>query len=157
MCVCDSERERERERESGRSREAIRPKLKTSLYLESCSWDAIPKQPTDTASDDTSCRLKLKCSEMLMWLFPQIFLGLTTFSQPVNLQGANWDWCIETSTWHLLMSVILSIIVLYFHDWTIAQRSGTPTRNATKWNWRMSEYLQVELSQSPPTQLYLID
>ena len=86
--------------------------------------------------------------------------GLTTFSQPVKLQGTNWDWYIETSTWHLLMSVILSIIVLFFHDWTIAQWSEIPTRSATKWNWRMSKNLQVELSQnngSPPTQIYLLD
>ena len=32
---------------------SIRPELKTSLYLERCSWNATPKQPTDTTSDDT--------------------------------------------------------------------------------------------------------
>ena len=32
-------------RESGRSQEAIRPELKTSLYLESCSWDATSNSP----------------------------------------------------------------------------------------------------------------
>ena len=31
--------------ETGRSPEAIRPELKVSLYLESCSRDATPKSP----------------------------------------------------------------------------------------------------------------
>ena len=39
VCVC----------ESGRSWETIRPELKTSLYLESCSWDTTPNTKESTS------------------------------------------------------------------------------------------------------------